>query len=186
VLRTAPVRANLMGRAAVPAALGLQAAGAGGGEEAAGMISHVLVAIDGSTHAIAAVDLGCDVASKYGARVTLLHAVRESEAALLPKDMLDLVNHDIAHHRPGGLPRELVHEVLRRAEDRARAHGVADVATALEAGDPAERIVDFARANGVNLIVMGQRGLSGLKGLLIGSVSNKVLHLAECACLLVK
>lgn len=150
------------------------------------MISHVLVAIDGSTHAIAAVDLGCDVANKYGARVTLLHAIRQSEAALLPKDVLGLVNIDIAHHRPGGLPRELVDEVLRRAEERARASGAKTVATVLEAGDPAERIIDYAREYGVNLIVMGRRGLSGLKGLLIGSVSHKVVHLAECACLLVK
>ena len=55
-----------------------------------------------------------------------------------------------------------------------------------EYGDPAERILDCAKREHVDMIVMGTRGLSDLKGLLMGSVSHKVSHLADCACVTVK
>lgn len=53
-------------------------------------------------------------------------------------------------------------------------------------GDVAETIAEFANAGGFNQIVMGTRGMSSLKGLLLGSISTKVLHLAEVPVTLVK
>ena len=60
------------------------------------------------------------------------------------------------------------------------------VRTVLREGDPAAAIRDLAREEKPDIIVMGRRGLGDLAGLLLGSVSQKVLHLAECACLTVK
>lgn len=53
-------------------------------------------------------------------------------------------------------------------------------------GTPAEAIVQYATEQGVDQIVMGRQGQGGLQALLLGSVVNKVLHLASCPVLLVK
>lgn len=53
-------------------------------------------------------------------------------------------------------------------------------------GTPAEAIVQYAKEQGADRIVMGRQGQGGLQSLLLGSVVNKVLHLAECPVLLVK
>jgi nucleotide-binding universal stress UspA family protein len=77
-------------------------------------------------------------------------------------------------------------EIVNRAAERARNHGVGTVTTAIERGNPAARIVSHAQDNGVSMIVLGRRGLSDLQGLLMGSVSHTVLQLADCPCLTVK
>ena len=53
-------------------------------------------------------------------------------------------------------------------------------------GTPAEAIVQYANEQGVDQIVMGRQGQGGLQALLLGSVVNKVLHLASCPVLLIK
>lgn len=56
----------------------------------------------------------------------------------------------------------------------------------ISVGTPAEAIVQYANEQGVDQIVMGRQGQGGLQALLLGSVVNKVLHLADCPVLLVK
>jgi len=60
------------------------------------------------------------------------------------------------------------------------------VMTEVQVGEPAEEIVDLARLEHVDLIVLGSRGLSPVKEMLLGSVSNKVLHTAPCPVLVVR
>jgi nucleotide-binding universal stress UspA family protein len=60
------------------------------------------------------------------------------------------------------------------------------VLTEVQVGEPAEEIVDLARLEHVDLIIMGSRGLSPMKEMLLGSVSNKVLHTAPCPVLIVR
>lgn len=61
-----------------------------------------------------------------------------------------------------------------------------EVTTAIREGDPAEEIVAFATEGGYNHIVMGTRGLTDVKGLFMGSVAHKVVHLASVPVTLVK
>ena len=75
---------------------------------------------------------------------------------------------------------------VERAENTAREKGVKTVEARLQEGDPAHEILTCAKTENADLIVMGSRGLGGLKGLLMGSVSQKVSHLAECTCVSVK
>lgn len=61
-----------------------------------------------------------------------------------------------------------------------------NVSTDYAAGDPAEKISEYARKNDIDIIVMGTRGLSNIGEFFLGSVSHKVLHLAPCPVLLVR
>jgi nucleotide-binding universal stress UspA family protein len=53
-------------------------------------------------------------------------------------------------------------------------------------GIPAERILDYAEENGINLIVMGTQGLTGFKRFLIGSVSEKVLRYSKVPVMIIR
>ena len=105
----------------------------------------------------------------------------------------------------GGDPRQRAQRVLRhysdvahrfrqamgdRLMDRARARaqekGVRSMQTFLEDGDPASVILRLAKDRRVDMIFLGSRGLGDAKSLLMGSVSHKVAHLAECTFVSVK
>ena len=64
--------------------------------------------------------------------------------------------------------------------------GIAGASLAAELGDAARVILDCAKERNADLIVMGTRGMSDLRGLLVGSVSHKVSHLADCSCVTVR
>jgi nucleotide-binding universal stress UspA family protein len=63
---------------------------------------------------------------------------------------------------------------------------MAEVDQVAEVGDPARRIVEHADKNGIDMIVIGSHGLGDAAGLLMGSVSHKVTHLAKCPCVILK
>ena len=52
--------------------------------------------------------------------------------------------------------------------------------------DPTANIIEYVKKNNIDAVVMGSRGMSDLKGLLVGSVSHKVSNLIECTCIMVK
>jgi nucleotide-binding universal stress UspA family protein len=56
----------------------------------------------------------------------------------------------------------------------------------LETGQVADTIINIAKEEGSDLIVIGSRGLSGAKRFLLGSISNSVIHHAECPVLIVR
>jgi nucleotide-binding universal stress UspA family protein len=76
--------------------------------------------------------------------------------------------------------------LMTQARARARDKGVRSVQNLLEDGDPASTILRLAKGLHVDMIVFGSRGLGDAQGLLLGSVSHKVAHLAECTCVSVK
>lgn len=148
------------------------------------MIRLILAPTDGSAHADKAVSLAGNLSQVYEAKIVLLHA--------LP----DIVNHGIPKHHQnladaeklqiGDVMISVGEEILRRAEALARERGAEAIETSMPSGHPARAILDYATARSVDLIVMGSRGLSNLEGLMLGSVSHKVSHLAPCSCLTVR
>ena len=76
--------------------------------------------------------------------------------------------------------------LMSLSRTRARERGVRSVQTVLEDGDPASTILRLAKGLHVDMLFLGSRGLGDAKGLLMGSVSHKVAHLAECTCVSVK
>jgi nucleotide-binding universal stress UspA family protein len=75
--------------------------------------------------------------------------------------------------------------VLKRAEHYVRDQGV-ELDTHAREGDPAEVIIEIANEQQADLIVVGSRGLTGIKRFLLGSVSNKVSHHAPCSVMIVR
>jgi len=144
------------------------------------MFSKILVAVDGSPYAERALGYGVDLAKKYGAKLIILHvvlrrfyAVTPSEAGVLATTVF--VKEMEAEGR----------EVISKAEDYAKSEG-ADFECKMLQGVPAEDIVRTAQSEGVDLIVMGSRGLTEVRAFLLGSVSDKVSHHAKCPVLIVK
>jgi len=177
------------------------------------MIKTILVATDGSDHAKKALTLASDLAAKYGARLVLAHVLlsnarSETLQALankrgLSKRLRNLLGSYEADFQmevaaAGAAvgfvsvppPRELVEtiglQIMERAEKIAAKAGVKKVTTVMADGDPADVILDLAASHKAGMIVLGSRGLSDFKGLLLGSISHKVSARAECTCVTVK
>jgi nucleotide-binding universal stress UspA family protein len=71
------------------------------------------------------------------------------------------------------------------AKDRARRLGVSAVEVQTGWGDAAEQIIEIARRKNADAVVLGRRGRGRLAGLLLGSVSQKVVSLAPCTVVVV-
>lgn len=176
------------------------------------MIKTIVVPIDGSSHANKAVALAADIAGKYNARIVLLHVLlRDATATQLKQlarglglpaktrkelDRLEEIPLESAavagDFAPIALPvpDKILGEVgalmIDKARKAAAAKGVKKIASKVVAGGAADSIVETAKKEKANMIVMGSRGLGNIRGLLLGSVSQKVSHLAECTCVTVK
>ena len=145
------------------------------------MFKTILVATDGSDHATKALDISCDLAQKYGARLIILSAYRH-HSALDSTYSLDSGNLEAPDATLGRLARDIVDKSVTRA----RENGASQVEGLVRRGPPARTIVEIAKDRGADAIAMGSRGLGDVGGFLLGSVSHKVSSLAECTCITVK
>jgi len=150
------------------------------------MIKTILVPVDGSAHANTAVDWASDIALKYNARLILLHVITEDRLAAFPEDIRALKEWERSEINDWELARTLAEHLVEAAETRAGTLGAKFVETLVAEGNPAKTILSEAKRLRADLIVMGRRGLGNLPAFVLGSVSSKVLHLADCACLTVK
>jgi nucleotide-binding universal stress UspA family protein len=151
------------------------------------MIKKILAAIDGSDHAWKALDLAADMAKQHGAQLIVLHVVpfepmSEALRAFATTEHLPIEEEEarLRHARTLG------DHLTRSAEARVRDKGLTDVVGRTVEGKPADQILEVARSEGVEMIVIGGRGLSDARALLLGSVSHKVANHAECTCVTVK
>ncbi|MEM7222416.1 MAG: universal stress protein [Pseudomonadota bacterium] len=158
------------------------------------MIRNIVTPIDGSLHAQMAIDLSTDLAARYDAALAFVHvAVRDGNVPdeLYDRASAELEEAESAGRETGVHPHQsrhlrvldyLGHMLLRKAWEQAEAKGVKKAETVIDFGDAGERILHHAKQKSADLIVMGSRGFGQLKGLLLGSVSHKVFHLAPCSC----
>ena len=141
------------------------------------MFNNILVPVDGSDHALHAINVACDLAQKYGATLRLVHAYPPlfTDAMMSEADIEAII----------ALRIQAGEAILQRAMEHASAC-VSDITTELRQAPDAEAILEEAEAHNCDLIVMGTRGLGRLAGLLLGSVSHKVVQHAKCPVLLVR
>jgi len=139
------------------------------------------VGTDGSETAGKAVLQATELARQVGASVSLVSAYEpvsdnrlRSERREVPKDLEWMVN-----------PREDVEATLKEAAEQVDGAGV-KVDTFAREGDAADAILDVAEETHADLIVVGNKGMTGTKRFLLGSVPNKVSHHAPCSVLIIR
>ena len=144
------------------------------------MFSSIVVGIDGSDTAREAMRQAVTLARSVGARIELVTAyepvtdTRLREAIAVPQDLHWMVN-----------PRDDAVATLDEAAAEIREAGV-QVDVFVRQGDPADAILDVAEERGSDLIVVGNKGMTGAKRFLLGSVPNKVSHHAPCSVLIIR
>ena len=148
------------------------------------MIKNILVPVDGSGHAKKAVQYASDLALKYNAGVHLIHVVHEPK---IPEELLEYIKGENIKESPSYVYLQRIgQKIMGAAEKEVKDKGVKDVHTVVVEGDPADMILDYARKAGTDMIVIGSRGLGKVESIVLGSVSNKVCHMADCTCVTVK
>ncbi len=173
------------------------------------MITHILVAADGSPNAGRAVDFAIDMASRYNSRLSVVYVVTSGKVSENLRHMAE-VEHIVDSGKQSSAPTIITfpsyliselgetgaksHEILtkignylvEKAEENARISGVKNIKTYVKSGDAVEVVLEIAKDNDVDVIVTGNRGLGNLTSLLLGSVSYKISQLTECTCINVK
>jgi nucleotide-binding universal stress UspA family protein len=141
------------------------------------VFGSIVVGTDGSGRAEKAVKEAIDLAKSEGARLYIVTAFSESQPiweTIRSSARVDDVD-----------VREVAEKVLARAARKAADDGV-EVDYAARQGDPADVILDVAIENDADLIVVGNKGMTGAKRYLLGSVPNKVSHHATCSVMVVR
>lgn len=144
------------------------------------MFKKILLAVDSSKNSKKVVETGADLAGKYGAELIILHtwymperfnAHKSSHYVYLRKVEENMVNHG--------------NDFLATLKNELEEKGIR-VKTILEKGPAGPVIVAKAKSEETDLVLIGSRGLGNVSSLLIGSVSNYVIHHAECPVLIIK
>jgi nucleotide-binding universal stress UspA family protein len=145
------------------------------------LIGSMVVGTDGSDTASEAVRQATELAERIGAKVHLVSAYEpvsegrlREERQQVPGDLQWMVN-----------PREDVNNTLAAAAQGVQEAGV-EVETHAREGDPADAILDVAEEQHADLIVVGNKGMTGAKRFLLGSVPNKVSHHAPCSVMIIR
>jgi nucleotide-binding universal stress UspA family protein len=146
------------------------------------LFTSILVGTDGSDTARTALERAIELAAGLSARLGIVSAYEpasdprtRSEQVVAPEDVQWTIN-----------PHEDVLALLEQARADAAGAGVAEVETFARQGDAADAILDVAEKQRCDLIVVGNKGMTGAKRFLLGSVPNKVSHHAPCSVLIVR
>ena len=147
------------------------------------MLKKILVAIDGSKPSQRALDMGAQIAEKFDAVLVLIYVIRDMQ---LPDSLRQMAEVELVQESRLTTLQKIGQTILAEATARARKQGAKDVRNEVRPGDTAGAILRYAAEGGVDLIVMGSRGLGDMESLLLGSVSRKVSNLAKVGCLTVR
>jgi len=180
------------------------------GKELDVMFSKIAVATDGSPMAERAVQVAIDMASKYNSELTILHVLMHGEPSESLKRMAEVehlvTKREAKQTSPGDVPNPwmmikattdqsrvgqdviaaLGDKIVDEAKTKARNAGVSSVDGEVLNGDAANQVAAVVKRKGIDLVVLGSRGLSPLKRVLVGSVSRNVMQEVECACLIIR
>ena len=139
-------------------------------------MNRVLVAVDGSDPAQKAAGLAAEIAGRFNVGLTLVYVIPR---LLLPPDAYGLTLEEIDEEH-----RKHAEKLLADAVDRLRAPGI-QVDSQLLSGSPAEAIAEWAAQHDVGLVVVGSRGRGAVARVLLGSVSDRLVHISSKPVLVV-
>jgi nucleotide-binding universal stress UspA family protein len=145
------------------------------------VFTRIVVGTDGSDTAAEAVRQAVDLAKLAGAQLSIVSAYEPLSKRQVEAEKLDApadVQYELG-------PREDVNLVLDSAAAAARKEGI-EVQTHPVEGDPADAILNVAEETKADLIVVGNKGMTGARRFLLGSVPNNVSHHAPCSVIIVR
>jgi nucleotide-binding universal stress UspA family protein len=145
------------------------------------MFKRILVPVDGSRHSSRAVGAAADLAKRYGASIFLLHVIRNMS---LPREILAMVRAGEVTASRMEILEDSAEIILDNAQEKLEQAGMVDSKRAYLVGDPASTIADYAEENGIDLIVLGHRGLNP-GGELLGTVAIKLMNITDISFLVV-
>lgn len=145
------------------------------------MFKNIVVGIDGSEPSISALRHACDIAQKYDSEIHLVHTPH-------PKTVAFALGAATGYHVATTMPsatevNEACEEVLKNARAVAQEYGKKITKTYTERGETVDCIIACAEQCGADLIITGRRGLGNVSSVVLGSTTQKVNHMAKCACL---
>ncbi|WP_025722335.1 universal stress protein [Paenibacillus polymyxa] len=142
------------------------------------MFDKIIVAIDKAEITNKLLDATVDIARNKQTQVTLVNVSQEyvsNGMTYLPGNFLEEILNEME---------KASLEQLQQAKSKLESAGINPETLHLK-GDPAHEILNYARDSEQQLIIIGSRGLSGLKEMMLGSVSHKVSQLSSCPVLIV-
>jgi nucleotide-binding universal stress UspA family protein len=148
-----------------------------GSKDSVKTLSRILVAVDGSACADNAFESAAELAKKFGSKLYSICVVHVPSMLGIDKEIVRALEAQLQ------IEAKLV---LSRYYTYAQSKYGIKIETILAKGYPSQLIVDTAKAKDIDLIVIGTRGLSGIKGLFLGSVSHGVVRNARQPVLVVR
>jgi len=153
------------------------------------LFKKILVAVDGSDPSNRAIDYAAEISSKWGAKLIVLAVVPKTTIPVFPDQGMGsssiLAYGELARYEER--MKEVYQNVLNDALMRVKSKNKElDVEGILKEGRPSSIIVDVAEKDGVDLIVLGSRGIGGITGWILGSTSRKVVDSCTKPVLVVK
>jgi nucleotide-binding universal stress UspA family protein len=145
------------------------------------VFERIVVGTDGSETATEAVSRAIELSRLTGSKLDIVAAFEPVSQTRLREEQGEVPG-DVSHAVG---PREDVNVALEGALGMAKREGV-DAESHPRQGDPADAILDVAENIGADLIVVGNKGMTGAKRFLLGSVPNKVSHHAPCGVYIVR
>lgn len=142
------------------------------------IFQKVLVAVDGSAHAERAVEVAVDIARHYGSALTIVTVIPAPVVVTATEPWV-----------PPQLPDAEAHyyrDILEKAKKKAEELGVTPKKADILEGHVVEELLTYIEKELPDLLVIGSRGLSTARRLLLGSVSDALVHHVKCPTLVVK
>lgn len=141
-----------------------------------------VVPVDGSAHARQAIEFAVDWAKTHDGEVHFIH-VPEMPAA---SDLAFAERYSVDLSKTQSHMEAIGRDIIAQAKNIASSMGHTTADGSVAIGNTAQQIVSKAEELGAEMIVMGTRGNSSWKNMLLGSVSQKVMQMAPCTCVVVR
>lgn len=155
------------------------------------MFKKILVPLDGSKHSLKALEIAVQMAKMFDGKITLIHVYSVNMRPVIMPEPTTLTPPGVPVIAPAEFSnivetaRKAGTHILRDGEERVKAEGI-HVETLLREGHRVQEILKAAREGEFDLIVMGARGISRIREILLGSVSDGVIRNAPCPVLVTK
>jgi nucleotide-binding universal stress UspA family protein len=141
------------------------------------LFSKLLVPVDGSENSLRALEESIFLSKKLDAQITALHVMEKAPTVYIhpQKELEELLKNY----------RKESERILEKCQQIGKNNRI-ELNMAVSEGDVASKIIQYAEKGRFDMVVMGHRGSGKFKEMVLGSVSEKVLHRTKCSVLIVR